>query len=764
MSGRAVRKFLKKTGHDDLLANAARIESRLSKSGQDGGGRDDSGGPKDSDDSESQDEQQIISKPFNAFALLQQADGEAEEDQFYSDRDLESNDDDDEGGGGEQTKDEMKTIRDQSATQAKKKPAKGKKNKKKGKRNNQGKGSANVDQTGGDSETGSKSSPFSQAPGSGADSKSTTGRRKSKKRNQHWPTKDVSEMTVKEFEAQLREITAKFGDVGLDAGINGGKTLKDQDRWEATRTLIATDARHLDPEREMQRLFGSRAVSDIAKKRIPARRFRKRFVLTQPAATWPPMARSTGLQMERCPDIDDESGATWFKFVHTPKYQETQYQFLRAVASHDPNTIANMVYTNPLDPTNDPTGALLVHDFLAIKARRYDYLLQFIDAWVGSSLDTPNWAYSKALAKFMLEGSGVGLASHEESLELLTQAILVYPSAIVPLSERAALDIDPRLAGHPYFEPQIVPNSKSQTWMQLAVGLFTEYNSSLYKIPEVASWLREGVRRSLALIDANVETNEWVQRSRDVSRRLCTYDVPENVSRHVLISGVSGLTSGLPTDIREATQFDFDPLPPSNDVNMYSGFYADLGVLDMNSLLRQLTMNEIPVNEVPGVVRRFLQRLVPWARQEMAGHGGDGDETSSSPSEDEQASGEGRDQVRHPENVGPVQQTRRQHGDGEREDILVRFGEAEGEQGFPVTMPGAFQWLAADHMQQQQEAEQRDLSDGEISEAEREWMEAFDAVERAEAEAEERRNDEVSTDDGASGNSNRGGSDNGQRR
>ncbi|KAJ2703753.1 hypothetical protein FB645_003774 [Coemansia sp. IMI 203386] len=237
-----------------------------------------------------------------------------------------------------------------------------------------------------------------------------------------------------------------------------------------------------------------------------------------------------------------------------------------------------------LDPVQDPYGALLTLDFHALKSKQYDYVCQFADEWTWSSVELPNLAYSRALAEFMLEGGGkkgkersrdTGERSSSSSTDLLVEAILVFPTAIPPLLSKANIDVDPVILTHPYFQDEHIPDTTELTHMQLAVQMFVERHKSLYRTPETGRWLQEGLLLALeriALAEATGIDDATSERSRAAKRRLCTYVVPENISRHVLVADMESMKAGLPEHIRSAESFAFDPLPPKDSINVYDEF------------------------------------------------------------------------------------------------------------------------------------------------------------------------------------------------
>ncbi|KAJ2285758.1 hypothetical protein IWW55_007167, partial [Coemansia sp. RSA 2706] len=241
-----------------------------------------------------------------------------------------------------------------------------------------------------------------------------------------------------------------------------------------------------------------------------------------------------------------------------------------------------------LDPVQDPYGALLTLDFHAMKSQQYEYVRQFVDDWTWSRVDLlPGWAYSRALAEFMLEEGEQG-----RSMDLLVEAILVFPAVLPVLCAKANIDVDSVVLTHPYFQDRQTAGESAMTQMQLLAQLFVERSNALFRTPEVSRWLQEGLLLALEQIALGGSTARditaapaVIERKRQAEQQLCTYVVPERISRHVLVADMDQLKSGLPEEIRTATSFAFDPLPPADDINVYDGLMGGMQ-LSEEQLLR----------------------------------------------------------------------------------------------------------------------------------------------------------------------------------
>ncbi|KAJ2788236.1 hypothetical protein GGI15_000041 [Coemansia interrupta] len=522
-------------------------------------------------------------------------------------------------------------------------------------------------------------------------SKKSKNKKKNKGKAKQADKSEEDALSMAEFEAQLEAVkaqdeqAAKSSRVG-DRGKSKGKCVATDfglsDEQQRNRALLMADTKHLDSQAEIRRLFGSAATKSSSDQRgrgrgraMPGSGLR-RMALAQPKATWPPMRASPGVDMKQLgvdgqtdrhtSDIieKDKTGGVWFALEHSVRFRTIQIEFLSAVATHNPDAIAAIVYHHPyhvdallqlseilkqtggdfgeagelveralyafengfaarfsptngmgrldfrrvesrglflalfrhmqfmarrgcwrtafevnkvllsLDPVQDPYGALLTLDFHALKSRQYDYICEFVDSWTWSSVELPNLAYSRALAKFMLESQASKKGSNHEgrvSMDLLIDAILTFPTVIPSLMSKANIDIDPVVLTHPYFQDEHIPDTTELTHMQLLVQLFVERHSALYRTPEVSRWLQEGLLLALERVVLMDDRDEdaVVERRQAAKRRLCTYVVPENISRHVLVADMEAMKAGLPEDVRSAESFAFDPLPPRDNINVY---------------------------------------------------------------------------------------------------------------------------------------------------------------------------------------------------
>ncbi|XP_056667116.1 transcription factor 25 isoform X2 [Monodelphis domestica] len=110
-----------------------------------------------------------------------------------------------------------------------------------------------------------------------------------------------------------------------------------------SRPLLYVEHRHLNPETELKRYFGARAVLGDQRPRQRQRQYHRSTWLTIPKSTWPRYSK-TGITMRV---LESKRGVQHFTFEHHREYQQVQFQFLNAVESMDPNNIVLLLQGNP---------------------------------------------------------------------------------------------------------------------------------------------------------------------------------------------------------------------------------------------------------------------------------------------------------------------------------------------------------------------------------------------------------------------------------
>uniref|UniRef100_A0A4W6C0S1 Transcription factor 25 (basic helix-loop-helix) n=1 Tax=Lates calcarifer TaxID=8187 RepID=A0A4W6C0S1_LATCA len=100
---------------------------------------------------------------------------------------------------------------------------------------------------------------------------------------------------------------------------------------------------NLNPETELKRYFGARAVLGDQRPRQRNRQFHRSTWMTSPKDSWPRFSRP-GISMTL---LQSKDGVQYFTFEHSRDYQQVQFKFLDAVESMDPNNILALLQLNP---------------------------------------------------------------------------------------------------------------------------------------------------------------------------------------------------------------------------------------------------------------------------------------------------------------------------------------------------------------------------------------------------------------------------------
>ncbi|KAM6429960.1 ribosome quality control complex subunit TCF25 isoform 2-T2 [Liasis olivaceus] len=422
------------------------------------------------------------------------------------------------------------------------------------------------------------------------------------------------------------------------------------------RPLLYIEHRNLNPETELKRYFGARAVLGDQRPRPRQRQYVHSTWLTAPKETWPRHSK-TGISMVL---LETRRGEQLFAFEHNREYQLVQFKFLDAVESMDPNNLVLLLQTNPyhvdsllqlsdvcrmqedqemardlieralytlecafhpvfsltsgtcrldyrhpenrafylalfkhllflerrgcprtalevcklvlsLDPENDPLCMLLMVDLLSLRAREYGFLIRMFQEWEGhrNLSQLPNFAFSVPLAYFFLSQQedipeAEQSRAREQADSLIQQALIMFPSALMPLLDRCSVQPDSAVSSHAFFglEAQLsVPSALSQL-----VSLYLGRSHALWKDPAVMAWLETNVHKVLRVVDAKDPVLEEAEQKRKARYQ----NAPRNVYRHVILSEIREATAALPPEVTSQPIIGFDPLPPPDSVVSYT--------------------------------------------------------------------------------------------------------------------------------------------------------------------------------------------------
>jgi len=451
-----------------------------------------------------------------------------------------------------------------------------------------------------------------------------------------------------------------------------------EEKINPLKKVLSIENRHLNPENEMKRIFGSRVVASESNrhKKVRGRPHHRSCILVTPKPAWPAASRS-GLSMR---PVDSSQGGSWFTLDHSPTYQATQMRFLSAVESLNPDQIVALLNTYPmhidsmlqlsdickmgddsamaaelvertlyalesafhpcfslasgtshldyrrqenraffialyrhlhfvgsracyrtalelckvllvLDPMVDPLAIVLLVDFYALRARQNQWLVDLFTAWnpTRNLSQLPNFSYSTALATFHLAQESTGSSSSALLISadsLLQEALLSFPSVLLPLLDKCSIEPHQDLMGCKYF----LDSRSDPPALATLCTLYVVRTFHCWKEPEILPWLERNV---IAVIE-RVKTGD-ARVAESVQERSTRYQgLPRNIHRHIIMSEHREPLSHLPPELKDVPSLAWDPLPPLNSINTYVAPARQPTAIDDPSALRMFFRSILP--------------------------------------------------------------------------------------------------------------------------------------------------------------------------
>ncbi|XP_057330369.1 transcription factor 25 [Microplitis mediator] len=212
-----------------------------------------------------------------------------------------------------------------------------------------------------------------------------------------------------------------------------------------------------------------------------------------------------------------------------------------------------------LNPEGDPLAIVLAIDFFALRAKEYEWLIDFCKVWdVSRNLtQLPNIAYSLALAHFHL--------GHEETAnELLEHALFMFPGVLTDLLDKCNVQTDTRLLGHDHFNS--VAKATTSVALEKLQTLYVIRTWLLWKDANIISWLETAANTVMDKIDSGDEYGTFCK-----AKRTQRYQgqLPKNIRRHIILSDIKQVTITHPGIHNDEPIFSYDPLPPADSINIY---------------------------------------------------------------------------------------------------------------------------------------------------------------------------------------------------
>ncbi|XP_071237287.1 ribosome quality control complex subunit TCF25-like [Salvelinus alpinus] len=166
-----------------------------------------------------------------------------------------------------------------------------------------------------------------------AKSEDKASKKKKKKKKKKNSTGDKQEGAGEDIDALLETIEQSNGLTLQSEGCGASDN----------RPVLYVEHRNLNPETELKRYFGARAVLGDQRPRQRQRQFHRSTWMTIPKDTWPRFSRP-GISMTL---LESRDGLQYFTFEHSRDYQQIQFKFLDSVESMDPNNIVALLQMNP---------------------------------------------------------------------------------------------------------------------------------------------------------------------------------------------------------------------------------------------------------------------------------------------------------------------------------------------------------------------------------------------------------------------------------
>ncbi|KAH8928422.1 DUF654-domain-containing protein [Atractiella rhizophila] len=284
-----------------------------------------------------------------------------------------------------------------------------------------------------------------------------------------------------------------------------------------------------------------------------------------------------------------------------------------------------------MDPYNDPYGALLHIDFLAVKARQYQYLINLAEELPKAQIAHqervgyghvlglqffPGMAFGVALATFHLEREAK--KEPEESKKLLISAILKFPFVLKLLSSKLGFSLPPLVTqnARSHVESRYTPIPIYP--MHLMAYLYVQRSEPLWKEADSLQFLQDMASAAAHHIDDKTHPDViFGQKLVDGEEGFPKDSVPGGIIRNAFVSDIPTIRSFLPSSVLSSSSFSFDPLPPPDartyDDDYFSSVFAS-GARRGGSRT---------IERIQNVVRRRLEEFL----QEQEGLDGVDEET-----------------------------------------------------------------------------------------------------------------------------------------
>ncbi|KAJ7165632.1 transcriptional repressor TCF25-domain-containing protein [Mycena crocata] len=335
-----------------------------------------------------------------------------------------------------------------------------------------------------------------------------------------------------------------------------------------------------------------------------------------------------------------------------------------------------------LDPANDPHGALLHLDFLAVKTGMGSWLLEMFDLYSAQRAKPetkdaradpsllPGWSYARALA-LRMEGKSKDPTAGTAAL---IEAIRSFPSVVPLLADRLDASLSNTIRSHRDFKIETDgSNLKApEATLHLLSHLYAQRSSPLWK--EETSWFTSTVAAEFSSLPASLPVT---QRRQDFLSLYQNLNLRYSVYRHIMVLETSyrRLFSYIPQEVLSVKALQCDPLPPPTAVSSYDDAFFE-GIEDLRTFMPTITARHRAQQG------RVLAQMIPDAgmREQLQAF------FDAMPAV----------QQRFPEGVVQFAEAAAQMDPEEFEALMLAAHmaneDAANQGGMPVAMPGVANW------------------------------------------------------------------------
>ncbi|KAJ7174569.1 transcriptional repressor TCF25-domain-containing protein [Mycena filopes] len=266
-----------------------------------------------------------------------------------------------------------------------------------------------------------------------------------------------------------------------------------------------------------------------------------------------------------------------------------------------------------LDPSNDPHGALLHLDFLAVKTGMGQWLLDMFDfystrrsgpqtkdARADPSL-LPGWSYARALA-LRTAGKAKDPAAGTAAL---VEAIRAFPSIVPLLADKLDVSLPNTIRSHRDFRIETDANNlrPPEAVLHLLSHLYAQRSFPLWK--EESTWFSSTVTTEFASLPTSLPVPI---RRQDFLSLYANPNLRFSIYRHVTVleSSLRRLFAYIPQEVLAVKALQCDPLPPPTAVTAYDDAFFE-GTEDLRTYMPPATTRQRAQEG------RMLARMIPDA-------------------------------------------------------------------------------------------------------------------------------------------------------